>query len=53
MYQLKIVRANGAVENFQFNTLDERENFLMNNWDDDADFLVPCVYGGWIDVRDC
>ena len=53
MYQLIIERANGTSEDFQFNSFEEREDFITNNWDDSAEFLVPTGWGGWIDIRDC
>lgn len=53
MYQLKIERENGIIENFNFDSFDERDNFIVKNWNDDDEFLIPCSFGGWIDVRDC
>ena len=53
MYQLLIFRANGTKEQHTFTSFTERDNYIMDNWDDMADWLVPCSWGGWIDIRDC
>lgn len=52
MYELIIERANGETEHYEFKDFYEREDFIDNNWDDTADWLVPCICGAWIDVRD-
>lgn len=53
MYELLVERANGETEHYEFKDYFEREDFIDDNWDDDADWLVPCGFGNsWIDVRD-
>ena len=38
--------------NLSFKTLDERDDFIAENYDPEWDWLVPCSFGGWIDIRD-
>ena len=39
-------------ERYRFKTWYQRDAFLERFWNDDADWLVPCSFGGWIDIRD-
>lgn len=53
MYQLIIERTNGKIETHEFSSFSAREDYIMEHWDDSADWLVPCAWGGYIDIRDC
>lgn len=52
MYELIIEKCGESSEKLSFKTFTERDDYIMNHWDDAWDWLVPCVWGGWIDVRD-
>ena len=52
MYELRIDRANGKTELKTFKTIDERDDYIENNWTDEDEWCVPGAFGGWIDIRD-
>lgn len=49
MYKLMI-----GAQVFEFDTYSDREGYIIDHWKEiaDSDVLVPCSFGGWIDVRD-
>ena len=51
MYKLLIEKGKTS-EELSFNTFFERDDYITNNWNDEWDWLVPCSFGGWIDIRD-
>lgn len=53
MYQLIIIRADRTREEYAFESFYDRDDYITEHWDDMSDWLVPCAFGGWIDIRDC
>lgn len=52
MYELEIDRANREPECLTFATWGERDDFIFENWDDNADWWLSYGGGPQIEFRD-
>ena len=51
MYKLLIEWPDNTETRISFDSFFERDDYINENWDDEAEWLIPCG-PAWIDVRD-
>lgn len=52
MYELLIVKTDGTEETLYFEFFTDRDDYIDEHWNSSWEWLVPCCWGGYIDVRD-
>lgn len=52
MYELLIIDDFGEETQLSFDSFMDRDDYIDEHWNPSWDWLVPCCWGGWIDVRD-
>lgn len=52
MCKLCIEKPNGTCETLEFNDCFDLEDYVVDNYNNDYNYLVECRNGIWIDIRD-